>query len=198
MIELTNPVTGVTNFVLTYQWVQNKKRIGNVCLPKQTLENMDRIYFQNDVDRHKYKQRTVFGYTEYKSWCGEKQIFICYRSHPNYHNCGEHYDWAIIRDPNGADCRFMDNSELSEQKKAVRHNAVPAEQVSYLDWKYGEGHVPARIMALYKSPRSGKEYAIVHACCPWMMLNQERSSVMSELWHLQHMVHACDGRQHPV
>ena len=58
--------------------------------------------------------------------------------------------------------------------------------------------MPARIMAFYKSPRTGKEYAIVHACRPWMTLNQERSSVISESWHLQHEVHAGDRRQHPV
>jgi hypothetical protein len=58
--------------------------------------------------------------------------------------------------------------------------------------------VPARIIAFIRSPRTGKDYAIVHACRPWMMLNQVRSSIISKSWHLQHRVHAYDGRQHPV
>jgi hypothetical protein len=29
--------------------------------------------------------------------------------------------------------------------------------------------------------------AIVHACRPWMVKNEERSSVISESWHLQHV-----------
>ena len=29
--------------------------------------------------------------------------------------------------------------------------------------------------------------AIIHACRPWMVKNEERSSVISESWHLQHV-----------
>jgi hypothetical protein len=81
---------------------------------------------------------------------------------------------------------------------AVRHNAVLATVKSYVDVHYGEGHVPARIVALVKSPRTGHDCAIVHPCRPWMVMNQERRSVISESWHLQHKVHAEDGLQHPV
>ena len=62
-------------------------------------------------------------------------------------------------------------------------------QLSYVDDKYGEYHVPARIMLLYLDPRTGVNMACVHACRPWMQMNQARSSVITESWHLQHYIH---------
>jgi hypothetical protein len=199
MSEITDPMTGACVLSLIDIWVKNNRRIGEVKLPKLTLRHIENLYFSNDDDPAKYKNRTVKGFTEYRKWCAESKEMIVYRSHPNYHNDGEQYDWAIIRDPfNGDDLRFGETSIKSHRKTAVRHNAVPATVESYVDVQYGEGHVPARIVALVKSPRTGRDCAIVHPCRPWMVLNQERSSVISESWHLQHKVHASDGLQHPV
>jgi hypothetical protein len=59
--------------------------------------------------------------------------------------------------------------------------------------KYGKDHVPARIMALYQDPVTGKDIAIVHACCPMMLSNAERNTVITESWHLQHYIDYIDA-----
>ena len=63
----------------------------------------------------------------------------------------------------------------------------PSLSCSYLNEKYGgEGkYVPARIVALYKDPLTGIDKAMVQACHPRMILNEKRSSIITESWHLQ-------------
>ena len=48
-------------------------------------------------------------------------------------------------------------------------------------------------MALYQDPVTGKDMAIVHACRPMMLLNAERSTVITESWHLQHYIDYIDA-----
>ena len=67
---------------------------------------------------------------------------------------------------------------------------------SHLTDTYGEDHVPARILALYKDPITFKDMAMVHACRPTMEINVLRSSVITESWHLQHFV-AKENEQDP-
>ena len=68
LIEQTQPLTGTTGATvvnLVAEWAINTKRIGSVALPKQALENIERLYFSPDEDQSKYKHRKVNGFTEY-------------------------------------------------------------------------------------------------------------------------------------
>ena len=62
----------------------------------------------------------------------------------------------------------------------------PSSRSSYLDDTYGgkNKYVPARLLALFKDPRTGTDMAIVHSCRPRRVMNDARTSVITESWHL--------------
>ena len=83
-------------------------------------------------------------------------------------------------------------SAASSRRKRQKDCAA-TDYTSYLDTTYRNqgdkyGCVPARIMAMYKHPVTQVDMAIVHACRPMMQVNVEKSSVITESWHLQHIV----------
>jgi hypothetical protein len=180
-------------------WVGQKHRSGELRLPRQTLQHFGRLYFRSD-DNGIYEDSNVMvsGYTEYKHWSNIDQDHITFRAHPNLQNAGQLYDWVIIPDPNdNVDLRYGKENAASKKKKLDRKNATRSDDLNFLDTCYGRGYVPARIVALFQCPETKDNMAIVHACRPWMQMNAEKSSVITESWHLQHQVYA-DGLQHPV
>ena len=59
--------------------------------------------------------------------------------------------------------------------------------VSYCEYKHGNGHVPAKIVALFIDPEDGMEMAIVQTCRPWMQKNYDCTSAITESFHLQYI-----------
>ena len=115
---------------------------------------------------------------------------IQFHSNPNYWNVGPWDDSVIIKCPNrGLDCRFGKLSHVPYRNCPISENKINSLQMSYVEDKFGKYHVPARIMSLYRDPRTGENMSIVHACCPWMEINSNRSSVITKSWHLQHYLH---------
>ena len=81
----------------------------------------------------------------------------------------------------------MNISNEAADKDSKLRSDDPSLSCLYLDEKYGgEGkYIPARIVALYKDPLTRIDKAIVHACRPWMILNEKWSSILTESWLLQ-------------
>jgi hypothetical protein len=186
-----SPRSHAEQFFLQAEWQKNKKRVGTVALPQPIISLFDEEYFTEDKEHsfQSFRFRVIKGYTEYKS---RGKLF---RSHPNHQNHGPHYDWAVIKCPNGnVDLRFSNMSLSSNRRRNKNEDKVRNSYfTSYLRKKYGKDYVPARIMALYQDPVTGKDMAIVHACRPMMHLNAERSTVITESWHLQHYIDWVDA-----
>ena len=157
----------------------------------------------------------VEGYTEFVSETG-----VTYRVHPNYRNKGPWYDWAIIPCPNGYEdfvCNppnypptaplsgegppfgppdpvsvAKQNAGNKRKKTHDQERAALVPQHSYCETKYGPQHVPAKVVALFKSPATATEEAtekaLVHACRPWMQKNYDRTSTLTESWCLQYFI----------
>ena len=72
-------------------------------------------------------------------------------------------------------------------KKEVK---PPATVLSYCQRTHGTedgpNHVPAKIIALFEKPGTNEPMALVHACRPWMQKNYNRTSAITESWHLQY------------
>jgi hypothetical protein len=100
------------------------------------------------------------------------------RAHPNYGGKGPLYDWAVIVEP----AQRYDFLQGKTVPQLVDENNEPL--ISKIEKLY-PNHVPARIIALFKDPKSGEDMAIVHACHPWSSKNYEHSSVITKSWNLQ-------------
>ena len=59
--------------------------------------------------------------------------------------------------------------------------------ISWVHYDHGPKHVPAKIIAMYVDPEDGMDMALVHACRPWMQKNYDRTSAITESWHLQYL-----------
>ena len=77
-----------------------------------------------------------------------------------------------------------------QQRATEEEEEPPARVLSYCQrvhgTKDGPNHVPAKIIALLEDPETKKPMALVHACRPWMQKNYNRTSAITESWHLQY------------
>jgi len=198
------------------------KGIGGVELPSAILEAYTNLYYDFTVPDFASKNKAgdsplttrmntrVEGYTEYVSETG-----VRYRVHPNYQNNGPWYDWAIIPCPNGYDdlvCNpdpnappsvprvgegppFASPNPVADAKQKAgskRKMSALVPQKSYCETKYGQHHLPAKVVALFTCPETATEKALVHACRPWMQKNYDRTSTLTESWCLQYFVEDVD------
>ena len=189
--ERADKDTGNSKIVLVAKWHTRNKQIGKVALRTPILKLYREAYFSYDEEEgitlESMKDRVIQGYTE----CNHKGTI--YRSHPNLQNNGPFYDWAVVKCPNNCvDIRFSDFSSSSQRKQTNREKKAK-NHVSYITATYGRGHVPARILALYCDPITGVAMALVHACRPQMVVNVKKSGVITESWHLQHVVDEVDA-----
>ena len=172
-------------FSVQADWLGRNQHKHYVDVPLVVLELLRDEYF--DTKEHAFNVlagREIDGFTEYMGR-GKR-----YRAHPNHNGFGSWYDYAVVQCPNnGQDLARPKRNKIDCQNnhhKKQKPNDL-SDSMSALDELYGEGHVPAKILALYRNPVSGDDMAIIHACRPWMVKNEERSSVISESWHLQHV-----------
>jgi hypothetical protein len=149
---------------------------------------MKKLYCEEyfSVNKHNtyesFKNHVIFGFTEYNKH-GK-----VYRAHLNQLCKVMFYGWAVIKCPyDNIDIWYSGLSSESNCKK-TNWETILVDPILYLTNKYGSDHVPARILAFYKHPSTFKDMALVHACRPMMEINVIRSSVITESWHLQHMV----------
>ena len=184
---------GQLTYITRCDWKQNKLRTSNLALPDTVLNLFKEEYFpdiatdqqESDDDTpaaaletmHSFRERmkcSIDGYTEYMR-NGKR-----YRAHPNHNGVGPWYDWAVITDPN------YDTTVSAKPSKNPHSDEALFEGQSTLDEWYGEdgNYVPARIVALYKHPKTGVDCAVVHPCRQRQNKNDKRSSVITESWHL--------------
>ena len=180
-------VDGLLTYTMSCDWKHNKERTSHLAIPETILNLFKEAYFteqDNDdepsnslEDMLAYSERmkcSIHGYTEYMR-NGKR-----YRAHPNHNDAGQWYDWAVITDPN------YETTMSEKHPKNPNSSEALFESQSTLDEWYGEdGHyVPARIVALYKHPDNGEDWAVVHPCRQRQNKNDERSSIITESWHL--------------
>ena len=75
------------------------------------------------------------------------------------------------------------------KRNNVRERVLPEREqaVSYCETQHGTHHVPAKVVALFTCPDDTTQAkALVHACRPWMQKNYDRTSAITESWHLQY------------
>jgi hypothetical protein len=201
-------VPGVTGS----EWLGSWNHNGVVELPTQILEAFTNLYFPDDqdddisddysADETLRTNIVVCGYTDYVSVTG--QIF---RSHPNFGNRGNWNDWSIIECPNnGVDLSrnpYPDDPEVKQlpprmgEGRPMKSEGLPSGNhklhrkseriISWCEQRFSHKHVPAKIIALYVDPFTGEDMALVHACRPWMQINYDRTSAITESWHLQYV-----------
>lgn len=180
------------------QWQGTYVHKSLVALPQSMVECFANAYFGNlpgAVVTDEMKQLTIDGYTE---CLPDAEDGVVYRAHPNFMSAGPWYDWAIIGCPNGnqdlqrnPDVGVINNKSHDDEVaptvpgKTKSGSNCRAPQYSYCTRKYGRFHVPCKILCFFRCPLEGVELAIVHACRPWMQKNYDRSSAISESWHLQ-------------
>ena len=149
----------------------------------------------------------VEGYTEYVGHLG-----CLFRAHPNYRKLGIWCDWSIIQCPNDCidllrnshyhsypDMNLLDplpgegppvfHTSTDNKRRHIgkKTNIKQERPLSWTEDMCGSGYVPAKILSLYVDPHTGVDMALVHACRPWMQKNYDRSSAITECWHLQYI-----------
>jgi hypothetical protein len=164
-------------------------------LPRGVLEAFRCLFYDKDdprITREQRKATVVDGFTEYNTVDGTN-----YRVHPNFNNAGSWYDWAIIKCPHN-NIDLMRQVEYRPRHtgsgKPIKRESIGRTGKGRKDVvvestgqkKYGPGHVPAKVIALYMCPVDRVPKAIVHACRPWMQMNYNKSSTILECWHLQY------------
>jgi hypothetical protein len=157
-------------------WANSETRLSHLALPEAILNLYIEHFFMDDLDvsTEDRLRCTIQGYTEYMRK-GKR-----YRAHPNHNGLGQHYDWAVISDPN------LEHTQATQAPRNPKSDEFLFNGQSSLDEWYGEAgnYLPARILAFYKHPHTGVDMAIVHPCCQRKNKNANRSSVVTESWHL--------------
>jgi hypothetical protein len=191
----TDTTDQVTYHGIVCKWLGRLNHKGVVDVPRGVLEGF-RSLFYNLEDPHSTRETRastmVEGYTEFNDLDGTN-----YRVHPNYSNSGPWYDWAIIKCPhNNTDLMktnllrpLLPDSGKPMKRESTSRSGKGKKNVlvaSYCESKYGPGHVPAKVIALYMCPNDHVPKALVHACRPWMQMNYKKSSTILKCWHLQH------------
>ena len=193
----------------TSEWCGRWNHKGVVELPSAIQEAFTNLCFPSDNDEKTLSATEVRGYTEYVNHKG-----TIFRAHPNYGNKGAWNDWSIIECPN--DCvdlsrnPYPDDPDVSDleplegegspikQEEDEHHRSKVGDKkgkykrttdrpISWCEKNHGPRHVPAKILALYIDPETGLDMALVHACRPWMQKNYDRTSAITESWHLQYI-----------
>jgi hypothetical protein len=144
----------------------------SVTLPQGIFDIFFKEFFQDSTEEGEGSP-IIRGYTKYRLPSGE-----LVHAHPNYGGKGSLYDWAVIIEP----AERYDFFQGKTIPQLVNEHNEPL--MSKIEKLY-PNHVPARIIALFKDPKTGKDMAIVHACHPWSSKNYEHSSVITESWNLQ-------------
>ena len=187
-------------------WCGSWNHTGVVQLQKEILESLTGVYFTykdgQDPDETKRLATIVLGYTEYVN--GKGNVF---RAHPNYGNKGTWNDWSIIKCPNGNNDYLRNpypDDKSAKPLPPLRDEGPPSKIMmrdyrkghtketlqrpqSWVQHDHGQKHVPAKIIALFVDPDDGEEMTLVHACRPWMQKNYDRTSAITESWHLQYV-----------
>ena len=210
-----NSYEDVTCSVVTSQWCGSWNHKGVVELPSSVKDAIANIYFpdeeEDEEDDSCFKEcrddtamsaMKVQGFTEYVGHKG-----VVFRAHPNFGNKGLWNDWSIIKCPNnGVDLSrnpFPDDRTVPK-KKPLDGEGPPIKKeeeyhrrtksrnriekpISWCEQHHGPQYVPAKIIVLYKDPVTGINMALVHACRPWMQKNYDRTSAITESWHLQYV-----------
>jgi hypothetical protein len=144
----------------------------SVTLPQGIIDIFFEEFFQDSTEEGD-NSPIIRGYTEYRIPSGE-----LVRAHPNYGGKGPLYDWAVIIEP----AQRYDFLLGKTVPQLVDEDNEPL--MSKIEKLY-PNHVPARIIALFKDPKTDEDMAIVHACRPWSSKNYEHTSVITESWNLQ-------------
>jgi hypothetical protein len=151
------------------EWLSSSN---SVTLPQGILDIYYEEFFQESTE-DPGNFPIIHGYTEYRLPSGE-----LVRAHPNYGGKGPLYDWAVIVEPAQ---RYDFLLGKTVPQLLDEHNEPLMSQIE----RIYHNHVPARIIALFRDPKTGDDMAIVHACRPWSSKNYEHSSVITESWNLQ-------------
>jgi hypothetical protein len=160
----------------TCQWFGCTAKRNDTGVPEKVLDLFVEEYIGGE-ENEEFIQRNdvrILGYTEYRLPDGN-----IVRAHPNYRSDGPFYDWCIVRDPNeGHDIATQHKTKLNDGEQRCA-------SLSRVETRWGNDHLPCRVVAFYKHPTTGISMAMILPCRPWMNQNERRSSVITEHWNIQ-------------
>jgi hypothetical protein len=142
---------------------------------------LEEEYFVGEENKHRIQNEngcSILGYTEYRLPDGN-----LVRAHPNFRSEGPFYDWCIIPDPN--DEYDYAVQHLIQNKRKVPDHFLRCPRLSKVEEKWGVNHLPSRVLAFYKHPETDTAMALVLPCRPWMYINENKSSTITEHWNVQ-------------
>jgi hypothetical protein len=161
---------------ITSKWFGCLAKRNHTGVPPKVLDLFIQEYIVGEDNEEIIAAQDVciVGYTEYQLPDG-----TLVRAHPNYRSEGPFYDWCIVRDPN-------DGHDIGTQhKRKLAYCEERCTSLSRVQNKWGNDHLPCRVLAFYKHPHTGVAMAMILPCRPWMNQNEQKSSVITEHWNIQ-------------